>query len=243
MIRAVIIDDEVKGSTLLQHKLKDFSEDLIVEQIFNNPITALQEMNALQPDVVFLDVEMPVMDGFQLLENIGQFEFEVIFVTAYHAYTLDALRADALDFLLKPVNPEELTRAIHKLKNKILNKKRLAAAPARYTNNQTKILLPTLEGIYFVKKSDLIKIEAMSNYSVFYQINGTKIIVSKTLKEYESLLEMDNFIRANRSVIVNLDYVSRYKRGDGGTLELEDGSEIEVSASKKSLVIERLMGH
>lgn len=177
-------------------------------------------MNALQPDVVFLDVEMPVMDGFQLLENIGQFEFEVIFVTAYHAYTLDALRADALDFLLKPVDPDELSHAIHKLKNKILNKKLLASSPARCTSNQTKILLPTLEGIYFVKKSDLIKIEAMSNYSVFYQINGTEIIVSKTLKEYESLLEMDNFIRANRSVIINLDYVSRYKRGDGGDVRI-----------------------
>ena len=101
----------------------------------------------------------------------------------------------------------------------------------------------TIEGIYFVKKSDIIKVEAMSNYSVFYQVNGTKIIVSKTLKEFEPLLEMDSFIRANRSVIVNLDYVLRYKKGDGGTLELEDGSEIEVSSSKKSLVIERLIGH
>jgi len=243
MIRAVIIDDEVKGSTLLQHKLKDFSEDLTVEQIFNDPLIALTKISNLQPDVVFLDVEMPGMDGFQLLENIGQFEFEVIFVTAYHAYTLDALRVNALDFLLKPVDPDELSRAIHKLKNKIQNKKRMAASPARFGTNHMKILLPTVEGIYFVKKSDIIKVEAMSNYSIFYQVSGTKIIVSKTLKEYEPLLERDNFIRVNRSVIVNLDYVLRYKKGDGGTLELEDGSEIEVSSSKKSLVVERLIGH
>ncbi|RKO72205.1 DNA-binding response regulator [Sphingobacterium puteale] len=243
MIRAIIIDDEVKGSTLLHHKLKDFAEDLTVTHIFNDPVLALRELVALQPDVVFLDVEMPVMDGFQLLENIGQFEFEIIFVTAYQVYTLEALRANALDFLLKPVDPEELSCAVRKLKYKILNKRKLASSLTHRGTDHMKISLPTIEGIYFVKKSDIIKVEAMSNYSVFYQVNGTKIIVSKTLKEYEPLLEMDSFIRVNRSVIVNLDYVLRYKKGDGGTLELEDGSEIEVSSSKKSLVIERLIGH
>lgn len=240
MIRAVIIDDEVKGSNLLRYKLNDFSEDIFVEQVFNDPFSALKAIETLKPDVVFLDVEMPGMNGFQLLENIGQFEFEVIFVTAYHVYTLDALRANALDYLLKPVDPDELERAIQKLKNKIQNKRRLASSPVPCVKNQMKILLYTIEGIYFVKKSELIKIEAMSNYSVFYQANGSKIIVSKTLKEYEALLETDNFIRVNRSVIVNLDYVLRYKKGDGGTLELEDGSEIEVSSSKKNVLIERL---
>ncbi|SFT13613.1 LytR/AlgR family response regulator transcription factor [Sphingobacterium wenxiniae] len=243
MMKAVILDDEVKGSSLLQHKLKPFSSLISVEKVYNDPQKALREIASVKPDVLFLDVEMPILNGFQFLEKLGYFDFEVIFVTAYNMYTLDALRADALDYLLKPVDPEELECAVNKLYKRIEAKRnRHTVEPLRAPNTSDRLALPTGEGIYFVKKEDIIKVEAMSNYSVFKLKNAMKIIVSKTLKEFETVLEAGNFLRVNRSVIVNLDYIVRYKKGEGGTLELVDGSEIEVSALKKNLLLERLLG-
>lgn len=244
MIKAVILDDEPKGSALLQHKLNTFASILSVEKVYNDPVLALEELRELHPDVLFLDVEMPTMNGLQFLENLGQFEFEVIFVTAYNVYTLDALRANALDYLLKPVDPEELEKALEKLQKRIEAKKKVAQQEILSSQKiSSRLALSTGEGIYFVKKEEIIKVEAMSNYSVFHLGSLTKIIVSKTLKEFESQLETDNFMRVNRSVIVNLDYIARYKKGEGGTLELIDGSEIEVSASKKMQLMERLLGN
>lgn len=240
MIKAVILDDEASGSSLLQYKLQGFASIISVAKIFNDPLIALQEIHELKPDVLFLDVEMPAMNGFQFLEQISYFSFEVIFVTAYNIYTLDALRAGALDYLLKPVDPDELGKALNKLKAKMLSKANLDSNAAKDQNDDARIVLHTAEGIYFVKRQELIKIEAMSNYSIFYLANRSKIIVSRTLKEYEALLDGPQFIRVNRGVIINLTYVLRYKKGDGGTLELIDGSEIEVSSSRKALLLERL---
>ncbi|WP_270087495.1 LytR/AlgR family response regulator transcription factor [Sphingobacterium sp. SYP-B4668] len=243
MIKAVILDDEVKGSSLLQHKLNAFADVITVERIFNDAPLALAEIQKIKPDVLFLDVEMPVMNGFQFLEALGQFEFDVIFVTAYNVYTLDALRANALDYLLKPVDPDELACALNKLVKKLASKAELVKMNVMNREGTgTRLALPTVEGIYFVKKEEIIKVEAMSNYSVFNLSNLSKIIVSKTLKEFESLLEADGFVRVNRSVIVNLHFVTRYKKGEGGSIELIDGSEVEVSASKKQFLLNRLFG-
>lgn len=241
MIRAAILDDEVKGSSLLQHKLQAFSDVLEVVCIFNDPKLALLQIQELNADVLFLDVEMPMMNGFQFLEAVGQFDFEVIFVTAYNIYTLDALRANALDYLLKPVDPEELTKAIQKLRKRIQGKEAMRKMDIQEVRSGcSRIALPTAEGIHLIKREDILRIEAMSNYSVFYLTNQPKIIVSKTLKEYENLLEERNFLRINRSVIVNLDYVVKYKKGDGGQVETIDGAELEVSPTKKQVLMERL---
>ena len=238
MIKAVILDDEIKGSTLFHHKLQDFKDIIEVVAIFNDPETALEKMKSLSIDVLFLDIEMPKYNGFQFLEQLGTFNFEVIFVTAYNAYVLDALRKDALDYLMKPVDFDELKCAINKLSDKI-SKKNTVLKPT--FKDQNKISLPTAEGIYFVKKEDIITVEAMSNYSIFNLLASPKIIVSKTLKEYETLLDDTFFLRVNRSTIVNLNYVTKYRKGDGGTLELVNGYEIDVSPSKKSIVLERLL--
>ncbi len=241
MIRAVILDDELKGSSLLQHKLQEFSKILDVVSVFNEPTEALTCIVELQPDVLFLDVEMPIMNGFQFLESLGQFDFEVIFVTAYNIYTLDALRANALDYLLKPVDHDELEKAIRKLEKRIHGKRELRKMDAQSLRiNTSRIALPTAEGIHLIKRADILRVEAMSNYSVFYLINQPKIIVSKTLKEFELVLDNLNFFRINRGVIVNLDYVVKYRKGDGGQLETIDGAELEVSSSKKQLLMDRL---
>lgn len=245
MIRAIILDDEVKGSSLLMHKLKDFSSLVEVIAVFNNPQEAVGKIQDLKADVLFLDIEMPNLNGFEFLERIGQFEFEVIFVTAYNMYTLDALRANALDYLLKPVDPEELGAALAKLVKKVESKIKLdkMSDHSKSVSNNLRVALPTLEGIYFVKNDEIIKVEAMSNYSVFCIVNKSKIIVSKTLKEFECILTEEKFLRINRSAIVNIDYIVKYKKGDGGTVELIDGSELEVSSSKKTMLIEKLLGN
>ena len=241
MIKAVILDDELRGSGLLQHKLREFQDFLTIDAVFNDPQEALTQINNLEVDVLFLDVEMPFLNGFEFLEKLGQFNFEVIFVTAYNIYTLDALKANALDYLLKPVNIEELKNAIVKLELKISQKEKLRKADLMQNRSHiARIALPTAEGIHLVKKEDILRVEAMSNYSIFYLSNLSKIIVSRTLKEFELLFEDTQLLRINRSVIVNLDYIIKYKKGEGGTVEMLDGSEFEVSPSKKRQLMEKL---
>lgn len=240
MLKAVILDDEQRGSTLLEKKLAPYATQLKVTAVFNDPLLALKTINSLQPDVLFLDVEMPGVNGFQFLEKLGAFSFEVIFVTAYDAYTLDALRISALDYLLKPVDEDELQTALSRLQKKIQLKQKPKPVAASGGINGSRIALPTAEGVYLVKKTDIVRIEAMNNYSTFYLHDNKKIVISKTLKEYEQALTDPFFFRVNRSCIVNLEYVVKYRRGDGGTLELQDGKEIEVSAQRKDELMIKL---
>jgi two-component system LytT family response regulator len=239
MLKAAILDDEIRGSKLLSHKLDVFEEELQVVAVFNESVRAADVIAGLDIDVLFLDVEMPGLNGFQFLERLGSFDFEVIFTTAYDSYTLEALRLSAVDYLLKPIDEDELETAIKRLKVRVREKKAYKAIkPERKTRNR--LPLPTAEGVYIVDKANIIRVEAMSNYSVFLLNDAKKIVVSKTLKEFESALDDGQFIRINRSVIVNLDFVVKYRKGDGGTLELSDGSEVEVSPQKKDALLLRL---
>lgn len=236
MLNAVILDDEVRGSTLLNRKLEAFGEDLQVKAIFNDPFKALSKIVELNPDVLFLDVEMPGLNGFQFLEKLGSFKFQVIFTTAYDTYTLEALRLSAVDYLVKPIDEDELHTAIFRLKKRVAEYVK-RNPETNQSSAPNRLALSTAEGVYFVNRANIMRIEAMSNYSTFYLQDRKKIIVSKTLKEYEGMLQDGRFLRVNRSVIVNLDYVEKYRKGDGGTLEMNDGSEIEVSPSRKEALI------
>lgn len=240
ILKAVLLDDEERASSLLEKKLQRHAPGLEILAVYNDPLAALSAIQKLEFDVLFLDVQMPILNGFEFLEKLGTFDFEVVFVTAYDSYTLNALRINALDYLLKPVDSDELETALLRLEKKTLDRIKLKASPAEPVSSQNRIALPTAEGTYLVKKVDIIRVEAMSNYSIFYLSDGRKIIVSRTLKEYETLLCEPFFLRVNRSVIVNLEFVLKYKKGDGGTLELSDGAEIEVSPSKKEILLKKL---
>ncbi len=241
MLKAVILDDEPRGCKLLSHKLQYFEADITLVATFHDPEIALAEINSHKPDVLFLDVEMPGMNGFQFLERLSGFAFEVIFTTAYDSYTLDALRLSAVDYLLKPIADDELSQAIARLKSRIAQK--AVTTPNSSAAFATKRLsLSTAEGVYFVDKSHIIRIEAMSNYCTFYLIEGKKIVVSKTLKEFEIALSADAFLRVNRSSMINLHYINRYRKGNGGTLEMADGMEIEVSPQRKDELMVLLFG-
>jgi two-component system LytT family response regulator len=238
MLKAVILDDETRGSKLLSQKLQSFEDELQVVGIFNEPAKALSAIIALDPDVLFLDVEMPGINGFQFLERLGSFSFEVIFTTAYDSYTLEALRLSAVDYLMKPVDEDDLKTAITRLRKRVAGKVKQQSQKSAVLN--ARLALPTAEGVYIIDKTTIIRVEAMSNYSVFLLTDNKKIIVSKTLKEYEAQLSDDFFMRINRSVIVNLSYVVKYRKGDGGTLELSDGAEVEVSPQRKDTLLQKL---
>ncbi len=249
MIRVILVDDEPQSCKSLAIKLKDVAEDIEIVGTYNDPEKAISGIRKMKPTVVFLDIEMPGMNGFQLLEKMEEFNFEVIFVTAYDEYTLDALRISALDYLLKPVDTEELKNALARLRKKIslhenpLYKKEqleLLGDALKDQHAPKRLALATLQGIVFLKINEIIRVEALSNYSTFYLISKQKIMVSKTLKEFESVLTMQNFFRINRSCIVNTDYIVKYKNEDGGMLELQDGSEVGVGPHRKNELIELL---
>jgi two-component system LytT family response regulator len=240
MLKAVILDDEERGSSLLTRKLESFEDELEVAAVFNDPYKALSKIVDIKPDVLFLDVEMPGLNGFQFLEKLGSFNFQVVFTTAYDTYTLEALRLSAVDYLLKPIDEEELHTAIFRLKKRFSAHDKNTKDADKPSRNR--LALPTAEGVYLVDKANIVRVEAMSNYSTFYLNDHKKIVVSKTLKEYENVLTDSFFLRINRSVIVNLDYIIKYRKGDGGTLEMSDGTELEVSASRKEALVDKLFG-
>lgn len=249
MIRVVLVDDEPQSCKSLAIKLKDVAEDIEIISTYNHPERALLGIRKIKPDAVFLDIEMPGMNGFQLLEKLEEFDFEVIFITAYNEYMLNALHISALDYLLKPVDTEELKNALARLRKKIslhenpLYKKEqleLLGDALRDQHAPKRLALATLQGVIFLKINEIIRVEALSNYSTFYLISKQKIMVSKTLKEFEPVLTMQNFFRVNRSCIVNTDYIVKYKNEDGGMLELQDGSEVGVGPHRKNELMELL---
>ena len=249
MIRVALVDDEVQSCKSLAIKLKDIAEDIEIVGSFQHPDKAILGIRKLKPELVFLDIEMPGMNGFQMLEKMEEFDFEVIFVTAYDEYTLNALRISALDYLLKPVDTEDLKNALSRLRKKISVRENtsqtkgqleLLGETLKEPHAPKRLALATLQGIVFLKINEIIRVEALSNYSTFFLINKQKIMVSKTLKEFEPILTMQNFFRVNRSCIVNTDYIIKYKHEDGGMLELQDGSEVGVGPNRKNELVELL---
>jgi two-component system LytT family response regulator len=187
-----------------------------------------------------MDIEMPGMNGLAAAEEINNVT-EVIFVTAYEKYSIEAIRLTAFDYLLKPIDEVELKKSVQRLAEK-LDAKKLTAARKTINGQFDKIAVPTLEGIHFLNIKDIMKVEAESNYSVFYFSDKKKMTASKTLKQVEEALEGYNFFRAHKSYLVNLSYIQRYVRGEGGTIILSDGSEVELSRSRKREFLELFEG-
>jgi two-component system, LytTR family, response regulator len=250
MLRAVLIDDDPTNSQILSLKIKKITNEVEIVKIFTMPREALLEVPALQPDVLFVDIDMPEMDGFTLVKSLGnQINAKVVFVTAFSQYTLNALRLSAFDYLTKPVEPEDLAQTLARLlaqspqKNSAeqrLNQMELLLQQLHTPKQNSTIALPTQDSILFVAVSDIIQIEASSNYSIFYLKNKTAVMVSKTLKEYEDALQSEDFVRVNRSNMVNLKFVKAYIKRDGGFLQLENNTEISVSPNKRDEILLKL---
>lgn len=243
MIKAILVDDELHGLETLNILLSEYCPEVKVMEKCSSAKKALDAIEKTKPDLVFLDIEMPVMNGFELLEQFEQIPFSVIFTTSYDQYAIKAIRFSALDYLLKPVDPRELITAVHKVnrqKNPPSNEQlqmlmnQLQHKESRFT----KIAVPTTEGFELIPADDVVRCEADDNYTHLFLKNKTKIIASRTLKEMEEQFkEFSYFLRVHHSYIVNLNEVVKYVRGEGGYLVMTDGSTVNVSRSRKETLL------
>jgi two-component system LytT family response regulator len=243
MIKAVLIDDEVHCLDTLSILLNDYCPQVRVMERCKSAKDGLVAIETHEPVLVFLDIEMPVMNGFELLELFTALPFAVIFTTSYDQYAIKAIRFSALDYLLKPIDPKELVAAIHKIqKQKNLPSaeqlQMLMGQVKHKENSFFKIAVPTSEGFELIPADQVVFCEANDNYTHLFLKNKIKIIASRTLKEMEEQLQgFSFFIRVHHSYIVNLNEVTKYIRGEGGYLIMTDGSTVNVSRSRKDALM------
>jgi two-component system, LytTR family, response regulator len=245
MITATIIDDEPDCCEALTMLLERYCPEVKVLDICYSPEAAIQSVKEHHPQIFFLDIEMPFMNGFELLERLGNINFELIFTTSYDQYAIKAIRFSALDYLLKPVDREELQKAVRKAAQRnqhplpqqlelLLQKLNHPSVPVN------KIAIPTMEGFQLVPAESIISCESQSNYTYLFLKDKRKIIASRNLKEMEEMLEDYPFVRIHHSYIVNINEVEKYIKGEGGYLIMSDGSNINVSRSRKELLLKKL---
>lgn len=240
MLRTIIIDDEPDCVQSLARDLTKYCEGLEIVAQCEGAKDGIRAINAHKPDVVFLDIDMPGINGFELLELIPEVDFEVVFTTAYDEYALQAFRISAVDYLLKPIDPEALIKSVEKVR--MLRDKGNARKQIRFLMQQLKdqrnnaihrIALPTSEGLDFIDLEDILYCESDGAYTFVHLSNGSRKLISKTLKFLEDILCDFQFLRVHKSYIVNMNYVSKYSRGSGGLLTMKNGAQIKVSRSKK----------
>lgn len=249
-IKAIIIDDEKSARETLSGLLSLYCEEVSVIAEAASISTGIDVIQKNQADLVFLDIKMSGGTGFDILEKLKEINFDIIFTTAYDRYALKAIKFSALDYLLKPINPDELIAAIAKVKKRKGIHQDQYVQNLRGLNEQLKnpgvklhrIALSTSSGLVMVEIKDIIRCEGYKNYTTFYLADHQKIVVSKTLKEYENLLDPDDFMRIFQSHLVNLNYVKRYIRGLKGQVEMADGSILPISREKKIKLLEKLKG-
>ncbi|HSF45097.1 MAG TPA: LytTR family DNA-binding domain-containing protein [Chitinophagaceae bacterium] len=246
MIKAIIVDDEPLCCQSLQLLLEQNCPDVDVVGTYNNGLSALEGIKSQHVDLVFLDVEMPRLSGFEMLEALGSISFKLIFTTSYDKYALNAFRVSAIDFLLKPIDRRELVVAVEKVRSATdaLNKQQVELLLQKINQPSKplmKIAMPSIEGLEMVPIENILYGESSDIYTYIFLKNNKKMLVTRSLKEMEELLEEHSFIRVHRSFLVNLNEVERYVRGDGGYVMMSDGKMIDVSRSKKEELLKKLL--
>lgn len=250
-MKAILVDDEKSALTLLRHKLLRYDAGIEILAECQSVEAALEALELEEPDVLFLDVEMPGATGFELLQQLDRSApFQVIFTTAHSEYAIEALRGGAFDYLLKPVQEEELASAMDRLQSKQKSTELKAIAPEGMAallkslqslqDKDKKLAVPTSEGVLFLPVTDIIRMEAAGSYATIFLNNKQKLVASKNLSELESMLDCADFFKVHKSHLVNLRYVAKYIRGEGGILVLTDGSEVDVARRKKEELMVRL---
>ena len=248
MLTAVIIDDDESNISSLKEKLNRHCPQVQLIATCDNAKDAIEIIETKKPEVIFLDIEMPVMNGFVMLQQLNYKNFELIFTTAYDHYAIKAIRFSALDYLVKPIEIEELKYAVSKAEEK---RNRSAPNPQLEIlleqmltkhSDSIRIAIPTTEGLQFIRLKEIIYMEATGNYTYFYLKDKRKIIVCRTLKDFEEMLPNDTFLRIHHSYIINKEYVEKYIRGEGGQVVLSDGTTLDVAKRKKTEFL-KAIGH
>lgn len=245
MIKAIIVDDEISAIKSLKWEIENFCSEIEVQSCFTDPFEAITAINKLKPDCVFLDIEMPEMDGFQLLKSLKHRDFDLIITTAFDNYAIKAFKVNAIDYLLKPIDSDDLIESVAKIiKNKEKNllgfelKKVLSSILPE--NNGGKISFPLSGKTIFVKAADIIYCKADGNYSNLFLNGDKKEMISKKLKEIEEMINNGGFYRVHNSYLVNLNYIKEYVKSDGHYLVLDDGTSIPVARTRKDRLLDLL---
>jgi two-component system LytT family response regulator len=240
-LKVFIVDDEYQSRNLLSKLLLEHFPDVIVAGQASNVAEGIAGLKEFDPGLLFLDIEMNGETGFDLLRKIEKRNFKIIFVTAHDAYALKAFRFNAVDYLLKPIVLEELKEAVGRVMNQLPEKRVTTDAQlehlAQFIQNpkkvNDKIAVPTSDGFVLISLTEIVYCRANGNYTEFHLVNNKQLLSSYTLKQYHELLVEQNFFRAHRSFLINLAHVKMYRRGEGGTIIMNDGSEIELSRQNK----------
>lgn len=245
-MRAVIIDDEDSVRETTRTLVNIYASDIEIVEEANSVSSGYEAISRVMPDLVFLDVEMPDGTGFDLLSKFDNPTFHIIFITGHNAYAIEAFRYSAIDYLLKPLDPEDLINSIGKARQKIdenLNKLKLQAFLTNISQGSgspKKIILSDSESVYLIETSEIIRCQAEGNYTRFYINGDQEILVSKTLKEYDNLFSSKDFFRAHQSHLINLQHFLRYDKKEGGILVMKNGDTIPVAVRKKDSLFEAL---
>lgn len=246
-MKAILVDDEPDGIRTLQKMLAIHCPQIEVIATCANASAAKQQILSLQPDLVFLDIQMPGKTGLELLAELSPREFEVVFVTAYNEFMLQALQFSAVDYLLKPVDEDRLMEAMQRVARRLEEGQKGEQSDTLLYNlekagrpGEMRLCLPTFKGFIIVKLEEIVYCEAERSYTVFHLGDGKNITVSKPLVEYDDLLKGTTFLRVHKSFLVNLLHVKEYQRGEGGSIIMSNKAEIEVSRRKKEMFLEKV---
>jgi len=244
-MKALIVDDEQMSRQTLRKLLDLYCPKVEILGEAGSADEAFTLIQEKSPAVVFLDVEMPFGSGFDLLARFTEIDFEIIFVTAFDQYALKAIKNSALDYLLKPINAEELIEAVRKLEAKErtisdnMNVKTLLQNLRQMDASNNQIVVPTSDGFEFVEIDQVVRFEAEGRYTRIFLAGGNKILICKNLKEFEIMLEEHDFFRTHHSHLVNMQYVKSYSKSDGGFLKMKEGSTVPISRRKKDAFLNR----
>lgn len=249
-IKAILVDDEPRGLTSLEKLLQMHCPQVDVISCCADVREATDQILKLQPDLVFLDVAMPGQNGFELLKSLPEISFEIIFVTAYNHFMTQAFHYSAVDYLLKPVEEDLLVQSVDRASKRIEQKagSKQVETFLHNINQQSspqkfKLCIHSMKGFQVVEIKDIIYCEASSNYTNFFLNNKSMLCASKPIHEYESILADNNFVRIHKSYLINIDYIKEYLRGEGGSVIMEGGHEVEVSRRKKDLLMQKMKEH
>ncbi|MCE3226431.1 MAG: DNA-binding response regulator [Bacteroidetes bacterium] len=246
MIKAIIIDDEKPGREITSELLKLYCPEVNVVAQCENILIAKEEIRGKQPDLVFLDIQMPDGSGFDLLEQLEEINFDVIFVTAHDEYVLRALRFNAVDYLLKPVDEDELVTAVNKVieqrktSQDKLNIKSFIEQHLSGSKKPDNLCIPTSKGFKVIKLEEIVCCEANNTYTVIYLTDGSQMVSTKPMVEYDEMLTDSGFTRVHKSWLINMSHIKEYVRGEGGVVILSNNKSVDVSRRKKEHFITEL---